>query len=311
MTATAAARRDRPVQTGPCPVCDGTTRALFTVHGHTIRHCPHCDHRFAADAVRPDHVGAVYGDDYFTGGGAGYPDYLAGAAMLRAHGRRYGQLVRPYLTPGRVLDVGAAAGFVLQGLADAGWQGVGLEPNAAMAAHARGVLGLDVRVGTLEAPGDLRADDPGAGDGAHPGFDLVAMIQVVAHFHDLRTAFENARRLTRPGGCWLIETWDSSSLSARLLGRRWHEYSPPSVLHMFSRGSLTRLAAAFDMEPVAGGRPAKRISGAHVKSLLGYKLGAGAAAAPLRAALRLLPDRVELPYPSEDLFWTLFRRRAA
>ena len=57
MTATAAAaRRDRPVQTGPCPVCDGTTRALFTVHGHTIRHCPHCDHRFAADAVRPDHV---------------------------------------------------------------------------------------------------------------------------------------------------------------------------------------------------------------------------------------------------------------
>ena len=58
-------------------------------------------------------------------------------------------------------------------------------------------------------------------------------------------------------------------------------------------------------------RSAKRISGAHVKSLLGYKLGAGAAAAPLRAALRLLPDRVELPYPSEDLFWTLFRRRAA
>lgn len=288
--------------TDACPVCGGDTRTVFEAHGFPIRHCRHCSHRFAADAVRPDHVGAVYGDDYFNGGGAGYPDYCAGAAMLRAHGRRYARILGAHMSPGRVLDVGAAAGFVLQGFGDEGWQGVGLEPNAAMAAHARDALGLDVRVGTLEAPGErLQADT----------FDLVSMIQVVAHFHDLRRAFERAQRLTRPGGFWLVETWDSASLTARALGRRWHEYSPPSVLHMFTRASLSRLAAAFDMDVVDTGRPAKRISGAHVKSLLGYKLGSGMAAAPLRATLRLLPDRIELPYPAEDLFWTLFRRRAA
>ena len=69
------------------------------------------------------------------------------------------------------------------------------------------------------------------------------MVQVVAHFHDLSRAFGNAARLTAPDGCWLIETWDSASWTARVLGAGWHEYSPPSVLQVFSRASLRGLCA--------------------------------------------------------------------
>ncbi|NLD68823.1 MAG: methyltransferase domain-containing protein [Limnobacter sp.] len=303
-----------------CPVCRNPARPLFDVDGYTILRCPDCSHQFAAFSAKPDHVASTYGDAYFFGGGAGYPDYLAEARIRRDAGRRYAALLEPYLAPGRVLDVGSAAGFVLAGLIDRGWRGIGIEPNPTMADCGRRELGLDLRATTLEAfSAETASRNPAGGGGrtggrptaqatGDDGFDLVTMIQVIAHFHDLRKALAQAAGLTRIGGHWLIETWDNSSRTARLLGRRWHEYSPPSVLHMFSRNSLVRLLAEHGLEPVAFGRPAKRISGAHVKSLLGHKLGHGPVAAPLRWMLRAVPDRAVLPYPSEDLFWALFRR---
>jgi hypothetical protein len=55
--------------------------------------CPACGHRFSPDALREDHLEQVYSDDYFFGGGAGYEDYLSEADLLRAQGRRYGDLL--------------------------------------------------------------------------------------------------------------------------------------------------------------------------------------------------------------------------
>jgi hypothetical protein len=58
--------------------------------------------------------------------------------------------VARHIPAGTVLDVGAAAGFVLKGLEDAGWQGEGIEPNDTMARYAREVLGLSVATDDLE-----------------------------------------------------------------------------------------------------------------------------------------------------------------
>ena len=67
----------------------------------------------------------VYRDDYFNGGGAGYSDYASEAEMLRGRGRDYGFKLARHARPGRMLDVGAAAGFILQGFVDQGWSGIG------------------------------------------------------------------------------------------------------------------------------------------------------------------------------------------
>jgi SAM-dependent methyltransferase len=275
-----------------CPICHSPSRPLFDKDGYGIRGCEACGHQFAELAADPDHVARVYGDDYFHGGGAGYPDYLSEASLLRERGRWYARLVRRYTRPGTLLDVGAAAGFVLQGFLDRGWHGKGIEPNLGMVEHAR-KLGLDVRTGTLEelAPGEL--------------FDLVSLIQVLPHFVEPRRALAAAAAVTRPGGYWLFETWNRDSWIARALGPSWHEYSPPSVLHWFSPGGLQRLAGQFGFRKVARGRPAKWINGGHAKSLLRHKLGASGLAARL---LDVVPDRLAIPYPAEDLFWMLLQR---
>lgn len=279
-----------------CPVCGGEGDAWQTLRGHLILDCRRCTHRWCAVGDVAGHVDLHYGDGYFQGGGAGYVDYLGQRELQVERGRRYGALLRRHAPAGgRLLDVGAAAGFVLRGFVEAGWDGTGLEPNAAMARHGREVEGVDLRRGTLET---LEAD---------ACFDAVALVQVVAHFPDVDGAMARAARALRPGGLCLVETWDRDSLAARLQGPRWHEYSPPTVLHWFSRRTLAVLAARHGLQPVASGRPLRWLTARHAVSLLAHV--AGAVAPP--ALLRAVPPGLRLPYPPVDLFWMLLRRDAA
>jgi SAM-dependent methyltransferase len=279
-----------------CPICDGTMRPLFLKEGYRIYGCAGCGHRSADVGDPSGHVERVYADEYFEGGGAGYSDYLAEQEILRRHGRHYGKRLQKHMPAGDVLDVGAAAGFVLQGLVDAGWNGRGLEPNSRMSDHARTRLSLRVDTGSLES---FQTSER---------FDLVTMIQVAAHFTDLRKSFQVASEITRPGGFWLIETWNRESWTARIFGRSWHEYSPPSVVHWFTPATLRDLAAQFGFREIARGRPAKWLNGAHALSLLQYKLGGSIPGRLLSRAGKLIPRNIPIPYPGDDLFWMLFRK---
>ena len=268
-----------------CPVCGASTRRHFTHGSYWIRACDDCSHKVAEFAAAADHVATTYDDDYFEGGAAGYQDYLSEAEILIEHGRRYGQLMTNYSKAGKVFDVGAAAGFLLKGYMQAGWYGEGIEPNARMAEYARTRLGVPVATGNLES---FHADTV---------FDLVSMIQILAHFVDPRAALKVAASITRPGGFWLVETWNRESLTARLFGKRWHEYSPPSVLHWFSPKGVSKLASEFGFRELGRGRPNKWISGRHAKSLIRYRLENSHLNWPITSLIRLLPDRVNLPYP--------------
>lgn len=280
-----------------CPLCGADSRELFLHDGIGIRQCGRCAHQFAD--VEPDEhfVESVYGDDYFCSGRAGYPDYLREAEILRRSGRRYARLVGRYCSPGRVLDIGAAAGLILSGFVQSGWTGVGVEPNARMAEYGRRELGLEMVTGPFE-------ETPLAGQ-----FDLVNCIQVLAHFPSPTQVMRRIRDLVRPHGLVLIETWDRESWIARAFGRHWHEYSPPSVLQFFGRTQINQLMRDHEFEPVATGHPAKWISGAHAKSLIEYKLANSLLARPGRSLLRCIPDRLPIPYPAFDLAWFLFRRK--
>jgi len=275
-----------------CPLCQSESKFAFDAKGFTARDCVAGAHRFAEIAADENHVSAVYDDSYFAGGGAGYSDYLAEGEMLKNRGRMYAEKIEKFAgAKGKILDVGAAAGFILQGFIEEGWQGTGLEPNASIAAAGRGKFGLDIRQGSLESF-DAQAEK----------FDLVSMIQVAAHFYAPAAAFQKAADLLGEKGLLLIETWNRASISARVFGKNWHEYSPPSVLQFFSEKGLTAFLQDFGFEKLAGGRPSKKISGAHAKSLLKYRLGNN-------FLLKIIPDRLNFPYPSEDLFWAVYRKK--
>ena len=280
-----------------CPICNSASHPEFVKHGHTILTCDSCHHQFIEIPQSPEHTNQVYDDGYFFDGQSGYLDYTKEADLLTAHGERYGNLLQKYTQTGTVFDVGSAAGFILKGLQQKGWNGKGIEPNDTMASYARQKLQIDVETGIFEQYESKEQ------------FDLVTMIQVIAHFYDVRKALEIAHKLLRKDGILLIETWDRGSLPARLLGSNWHEYSPPSVVNWFSLDGMNTLAQQCGFEEIAHGRPDKRINGLHAKSLVKYKLETMAGGRMLGKLLNVIPDNLQIPYPSFDLFWVLYRRK--
>lgn len=281
-----------------CPVCDGPTRSVFRKNDTDVLDCAKCRHRCAGLATDEQHTARHYDDDYFTAGGDGYVNYIGDGPIVQRRGRWYaGLLAKHNVSVGRVLDVGAAAGFFLRGMMDAGWEGVGLEPNAGMARYGVENLGADIRRGTLES---LDLGQP---------FDLVSFIQVAAHLTNPLAAFRNAARHTRPGGHWMIETWNHCSLATRAFGRSWHEYSPPRTLHWFSPRSIAALGERCGMKLIASGHPDKSISGEHAKSLLQHTIRNSRLARILLSPARLIPDQLRIPYPADDLKWYLLQKQ--
>ena len=281
-----------------CPICSGSSHPDFVKYDYWIYACDHCQHRFAKIPQAQQHTEMVFVNDdgYFYEGGSGYLDYTSESDLLISHGERYAGILQKYTRPGRVFDVGSAAGFILKGLTRKGWTGKGIEPNPTMAAYARKMVHMDVETGIFER---YKTDQK---------FDLVTMFQVVGLLYDVRQSLATVDDLLPNNGLLLIETWDRESWPARLLGHNWHHYSPPSVVNWFSAEGLDKLVRQFGFEKVASGRPSKWIIGSHAKSLLKYKLAGVKGGTLLSRIFNLLPDKLRIPYPAWDLFWALYRK---
>jgi 2-polyprenyl-3-methyl-5-hydroxy-6-metoxy-1,4-benzoquinol methylase len=228
----------------------------------------------------------------------GYSNYLNQKDSLIARGKKYARLINRYAPKGTVLDVGAACGFILKGFEMEGWDGTGIEPNEEMVSYGKTHFHQNLVPTSLE---EFRSTHT---------FDLITMIQVIGHFYDFDKSLDNIARHVKPQGLVLIESWERSSLPARLLGKKWHEYNPPSVLQWFSKKTLTAALGQHGFEPVAFGRPQKKISFRHLLSYLQYRSSNKA----LKSALNKLASskftRFHVLYPPLDIFWALYRKKA-
>lgn len=71
----------------------------------------------------------IFGGEHLCNGGAGHTNYFDEADLLRAHGTRCGRFLAR-VGARRVLEVSAAAGFIMRGMIEADRGAVGMEPNA-------------------------------------------------------------------------------------------------------------------------------------------------------------------------------------
>lgn len=270
-------------------------QVAFRRRGYDIAKCLCCGHLCAVMEVGPDHIRQVYGSEYFERGGAGYLDYTSEARLLEDRGRFYGKILREHgQEGGRILDVGCAAGFVANGLRLEGFEVEGLEPNEKMATVARKMLGLNVFSCAFE---DFKPDKP---------YHAVLMLQILSHLVLPGAAIEKAAQSLQAGGLLVIETWDRTSRTARLFGRFWHEWSPPSVLHWFTPREIEALCAKHGLTLIASGRPKRFISLSHGISLVGHSLGIPLMGIGARA-VRALGLDATVPYIGDDLFYHVYK----
>lgn len=211
-----------------CHVCKGATVEKFcTKNAHTIFRCTQCRLLFVHPLPRS--TADIYEADYFGGAqkGFGYVEYDADKEPMIPTFMTYLSHIRRLLGKEvKLLDVGAATGFFVGLAKKEGFDAQGIEISEHAAAKARD-KGFDVKTGTL-------SDVSGV-------FDCITMLDVIEHVPDPRSEILKAAALLRKDGALVVNTPDSGSLVARLLGKHWHLIVPPEHLYYFNRNTMRAL----------------------------------------------------------------------
>ncbi|MBI5433445.1 MAG: class I SAM-dependent methyltransferase [Planctomycetes bacterium] len=219
-----------------CALCGGRDRTLrFREGPYSVVTCTNCDLTYVTprrgDGALLDEV---YDESYWRSQAArerGYTDYRADAELYRETYRRRWAVLEPHVgAPGRVLDIGCAAGYFLEVARAKGWDVFGFEPSDAIRRTAATALGEPcVRGGKLLDAGFERAS-----------FDLVTLWDVIEHTPDPLATLRAAAELAKPTAKLVVETQNVRSVAARVLGKRWQHYKHAEHLHHFHLGTLTR-----------------------------------------------------------------------
>jgi SAM-dependent methyltransferase len=281
-----------------CRACGAAGREKFRKRGFVVAECGSCATRFVPDPLpRAESYDERYFDERVA---TGYADYLSDRALILQNFERRIRWLAPLTGGKRLLDVGAAFGFLLAAARKHGFDPIGVEPVGACAEFARRELGETVLPSTLE-----EAELP------RSSFDVITLFDVIEHLRDPRSAIGRVRDLLRPGGLVVVETGDLDALLSRVCGRRWYYYDPPQHLTYFSRASLTAMlrAAGFGA-PVAVGHLGREVSLRNVTFQLARALGPGVLGAASRAVSRSPAGRWTFSVPDRGNAFVLAARRS-
>lgn len=220
-----------------CFLCGCEERhECFREDPYRVVRCRACGLVYVTPRRDPDRLAEIYQTAYWHSPEAktfGYTDYRKDAELYRrTYRRRYKLIERHFAKPGRVLDVGCAAGFFLSVMKEKGWSTQGVEVSDYIAQFGRTQYGLDVFSGKLEDAG-LEPES----------FDLITFWDVVEHLPDPVPVLEQARKLLKPDGRLILETQNVRSLFARVLGRRWQHYKHHEHLYHFDRATVDALVS--------------------------------------------------------------------
>jgi len=128
---------------------------------------------------------------------------------------------------GRFLDVAQRAGFITYG--------VEYQAEAARMANER--HGGRVYCGAIESY------SPPVG----VTFDVVTAFGLLEHVTAPGITVRRVANLLKPGGIFAIQTPNTASLPARLLGRRWPPYAPIEHIYYFSRTNMGLLLKRYGL----------------------------------------------------------------
>jgi len=218
-------------------------RPIRRVDGYDIVRCKNCGFVYVNPRPPEKMLKAIYSDNYYSSDNCrlGYDVYVEDKECLtKTFRRKMDTLLRIRKgAKGRILDVGAAAGFFLKIAKEDGWDCSGVEINDKAAAYARENLGLDVRTGILEEAGFPSEH-----------FDVVTLWDVLEHLHHPMESLKEINRILKKGGLLVVHTPNVESVVVKTFGVKMGTFRPLEHLFYFSPITLKKALAAanFRME---------------------------------------------------------------
>lgn len=157
--------------------------------------------------------------------------YEAGRQERSLQARRILELARTLQPEGRLIDVGAGSGMLVEQAIQMGYQAEGVEPSAWLHRVAR-ERNLPVHLGTFPH------------SAARGQFDLIMLIDVIEHVTDPMDLLRNIAGSLAEGGVAVIVTPDVQSVAARILGWKWWHFRVAHIGYFNKRTLLFALDQA-------------------------------------------------------------------
>lgn len=168
-------------------------------------------------------------------------DYEKTRAERALQARRLLGTLGRLLPSGKLLDVGAGSGILVNEARELGYDAIGIEPSAPLqrraASHNLPILHGVLPHANIEGP-----------------FDAVILNDVIEHVSDPVGLLREAARLMHADGICAVVTPDVSSIAARLLGWRWWHFRTAHIGY-FNKRTLMRAASQAGLKPVRLMRP--------------------------------------------------------
>jgi 2-polyprenyl-3-methyl-5-hydroxy-6-metoxy-1,4-benzoquinol methylase len=224
-----------------CPVCGSSDfKEVLQARDYTVSkemfgvcHCNGCQHRFTNPVPTQAEIGPYYKSE----------DYVSHTNTSKGFIHRLYQLVRKQTLKskrqllqretgkkqGKHLDVGSGAGAFLATMQNAGWDCLGLEPDA----DARMVAERDfgVKAKPTEELFQLEEDQ----------YDAITMWHVLEHVHQLHEYIAKLKSLLKIGGRLFIAVPNYQSYDATFYKDAWAAYDVPRHLYHFCPESMRNL----------------------------------------------------------------------
>lgn len=168
--------------------------------------------------------------------------YDQGREQRGLQARKIIEAVLPYKKGGRLLDVGAASGILLEQAGRLGFDGEGVEPSRSLAKSAQS-SGLKVHLGTFPHPA------------VHGEYDVISLVDVIEHVPIPVPLLRSIAAQLKPDGVGVLTTPDVESFVAKRLGPRWWHFRVAHIGY-FSRKTMLKALDAAGLEAVAITSPA-------------------------------------------------------
>lgn len=213
---------------------------MFAKAGHGFERCPECGLVRMEIIPTPDQISSHY-EQRTAGGNYDLSLHQKREDTVNADMfKRFAGLLDVEIKGARILDVGCFTGDFLDHAAKAGMEtwGLELQPEAARIAgekHGGRVLNTFME--------DTEAFEP-------ESFDCVAALGLIEHLADPVVLMDLVSRVLKPGGLLFIQTPDTGSVLAKLMGRHWFCYAPVEHIHYFSRKNLGQLLAGHGLRTI-------------------------------------------------------------
>ncbi|MDB4998320.1 MAG: methyltransferase [Myxococcaceae bacterium] len=219
-----------------CEVCSGTEfTPLFEKDDHRWVKCQSCALERIDPAPTDETLTAIYGKHYYDAWGL-HSDASTVSQLKKA---TFSYVLRqlPSLPRGaKLLDCGAATGFLLEIAKEKGFEPYGIELSEFGANAIAEKFGKDRSFrGEIE-----NASFPDVKDGA---FDAITMCDYIEHVRNPKRVLERARTMLAPDGVLALTTPDTGSLTHRALAKGWSHYKVEH-LYYFGHENITQLLAS-------------------------------------------------------------------